>query len=82
MPQIPRQLTTALDKCDYNIHYCLLKFDPPEKCTLGLGSNSKQCPIAVHHKCQRSWEQYAHISEEDQSEEIFVMVPSKLPNMV
>ena len=32
---------------------------------------SKQCPLAVHHKCQRSWERFAKIAKEDQCEAFF-----------
>ena len=75
-PWIPTQLTaapvtTAAHKCDYNEYYCLLKTRPPDQCTFGLGSNSKQCHCAVHHKCQMSWERYANIDEEDKCEQIF-----------
>ncbi len=60
--------TTPIEtnKCDYNNkYYCILKTRPPDRCSFGL------CDRAVHHKCQRSWERFANLDEDDKYKDIF-----------
>jgi hypothetical protein len=54
----------GLCNCDWVTQCCVRKKEPPNCCTFGLNSSSKQCHHPVHFECQLSWERYAELSHE------------------
>jgi hypothetical protein len=63
-PPTGRVQYLGLCNCDWVTQCCVRKKEPPDRCTFGLNSSSKQCHLPVHFECQLSWERYANLTHE------------------
>jgi hypothetical protein len=63
-PPTGRVQYLGLCNCDWVTQCCVRKKEPPDRCTFGLNSSSKQCHLPVHFECQLPWERYADLTHE------------------